>query len=215
MDVDQMASGQLPGNSSDVVLQARQFLMQDHVRWCTTCKAVDAVFSYSAPPGKPGSCRLCHGCYPKDEHGNHLCIVCRGLQCAECQMCGCSPNADITVCDCCKLPFCNVRCERRGDCREDGNSWHDKHYDRGCETGTGLEAGVDCNAPLGLGCQCSCCKRLRPPVCTMCVRKGSPCEDCFGQWESLEEDGDSVCSTSKYAMWREHWSGWIAARTVV
>ena len=172
---------------------------------CTKCKQEDSKYhrcAVSSGLGKAVS--LCESCFPKDEHGNFLCMKCMGLRCAECEACEC--HADIVLCGGCKVPFCNVPCDRRGDCHESGNDSHEKHYDRGCFINTGF-TGHDCNAPLGLGCQCSCCRRLQPPLCVGCTESG-PCQDCLGQWEYLREASASAYSNSKYGKWHEHWCDW-------
>lgn len=145
---------------------------------CSTCNMATATHTHY-------NTSLCDGCHPKDDHGNWLCIKCNGLTCAACERCNCTAELPfgVTLCEFCKVPYCNVQCSRRGDCREDGNAGHEKHYDYGCMTDTGMPSS-DCNAPLGLGCQCACCKCLAPPMCSACVRAQS------------------------HAAWREHWAEW-------
>ena len=153
----------------------------------------------------------------RELHAKYRCSFCRGLQCAECSMCNCKglfqwQNAGVALCNHCHKPYCNTPCHRRGTCSccDDGNADHQKHYDRGCFTDTGL-TGFDCNAPLGLGCQCHCCKRLVPPLCVDCERSQAPCQECWGQWEFLNEIDSVAHSTSKYAQWREHWHSWMTS----
>ena len=145
-----------------------------------------------------------------DKHGNPLCSRCRGLVCAACELCSCLlwHDGGVAQCDGCSVAYCDVPCSRRGDCREEGNETHQKHYDYGCFTDTGIGC-HDCNAPLGLGCQCACCKRLGPPICADCTPAGS-CNHCWEQWEYLEENGFRACATSKYGAWREHWHAWCS-----
>ena len=151
--------------------------------------------------------RLCDTCHPKDEHGNLRCLRCQGLTCAACDTCDClrswgSRACGVHVCDDCKKPFCNVACHRRGDCREKGNALHRKHYDRGIWSSDEYDeiAGIDCNAPLGIGCQCLCCQRLIPTVCSACEETG-PCTSCSEEWNSH----------SSPEHWKKHWSTWWVA----
>ena len=180
-------------------------------------RELDALLATMPPPGPPKHLLAVaaaasvdeHG-NELDEHGNWLCSRCHGPTCAACELCSCllQHDAGIALCGGCNVPYCNLPCSRRGDCREEGNETHQKHYDYGCFTDTGSGC-QDCNAPLGLGCQCACCKRLGPPICADCTPAG-PCNHCWEQWEYLEENGFGVCATSKYGAWREHWHAWCS-----
>ena len=68
-----------------------------------------------------------------DKHGNPLCSRCRGLVCAACELCSCLlwHDGGVAQCDGCSVAYCDVPCSRRGDCREEGNETHQKHYDYG------------------------------------------------------------------------------------
>ena len=185
-------------STAPAAFNVSDLLPQRHLQ-CSICKAADGTY-----------CGFCLDCYPKDEHGNILCITCCDLQCAACGMCNCRlsrwHSAGVSLCDGCQLPFCNVLCSRR----EDGN--HEKHYDYGPSGDGDGENGIDCNAPLGLGCQCPCCKRLNPPLCTSCIRAEAPCEVCWDQWEYVGEIGHRAYTTSKYSEWQKHWQQWCNHR---
>jgi hypothetical protein len=78
---------------------------------------------------------------------------------------------------------------------------HQKHYERGWRGDDLDHSGIDCNAPLGSGCQCSCCMRLIPPVCLECEETG-PCQSCLEVWDPQVEP----------MRWRAQWSKWWAWR---
>eukprot|EP00966_Prymnesium_polylepis_P179279 4150450-Prymnesium_polylepis.1 len=130
-----------------------------------------------------------------------------------CIACDCvqEPHA-LARCPSCHFLFCNVTCERRGECPE-----HSRDY----EEGEDYEKDDD-EAARDIGCRCACCQSRLPPFCYDCSVRPCICAQVVGpgkRWIRPDRESyngsDGPAGPTRYAgdkLWNVRYASWLARR---